>query len=174
VAEMRPIAGFADYFITDTGEVWSTRLWRGSRGPRRVVLTDCDGYPMVHLFRGDGRPKSEAVHRLVANAFLPPKPSPQHQVRHLDGTRTNNHVSNLAWGTVAENAEDKRRHGRTGITRGERNGNAKLTEALVHAIRAASAAGERPAAIARRLGLGFYPVWNVVAGRTWRHVGRPA
>jgi hypothetical protein len=67
------------------------------------------GYVMVVLSR-DGVYHREFAHRLVARAFLG-KPEPGHEVRHLDGNRTNNHVSNLAWGTRAENVNDAVTHG---------------------------------------------------------------
>lgn len=46
------------------------------------------------------------VHRLVAEVFLPPPPSPAHvEVNHVDGNPTNNHVDNLTWCTKAENVQ---------------------------------------------------------------------
>jgi hypothetical protein len=49
----------------------------------------------------------------VAAQFLPERPSPEHEVRHLDGNKDNPHADNLAWGTRKENADDRERHGRT-------------------------------------------------------------
>jgi len=40
----------------------------------------------------------------------------------------------------------------------------------VRELRAAYAAGERIAALARRFGIGESTVSHVVTGRTWRHV----
>jgi DNA-binding NarL/FixJ family response regulator len=34
--------------------------------------------------------------------FMPPQPSPQHSVFHIDGNRTNNHQDNLVWMTNQE------------------------------------------------------------------------
>lgn len=40
------------------------------------------------------------VHRLVAEAFLGPPPTPRHcLINHKDGVKTNNHVTNLEYAT---------------------------------------------------------------------------
>ena len=64
------------------------------------------GYLGVVL-SGEGRLKTCTIHRLVAKAFVPnPKNLPL--VRHLDSVRTNAKSSNLAWGTMRDNARDRR------------------------------------------------------------------
>lgn len=68
-----------------------------------------EGYLYVRLYRG-GKSKSRSVHHLVLEAFVGPRPEGS-ETRHLDGDPTNNRVSNLAWGTPKENAQDKKRHG---------------------------------------------------------------
>lgn len=59
----------------------------------------------------DGR--TYRVHQLVARAFLGPQP-PGHDVRHLDCDRENNALSNLAYGTKAQNMADSVAHGIAG------------------------------------------------------------
>ena len=108
-----------DYRVTREGRVFAVNTnWRGYGEREMAQQPNADGYPSVRL-TVDGKRKRLAVHRLVAAEFLPPRPSPAHEVRHLDGDKTNNHFSNLAWGTRKENAEDRERHGRT--ARGERH-----------------------------------------------------
>lgn len=101
------------YEVTRDGRVFSVSSnWRGyGRREMRQTL-NADGYPSVRIII-DGKRKRMAVHRLVAQTYLPPRPSPNHEVRHLDGNRLNPHASNLAWGTAKENAADRERHGRT-------------------------------------------------------------
>ena len=64
-------------------------------------------------------------HSAVAAAFIGPRPE-GHDVRHLDGNALNNHISNIAYGTRAQNVADAKRHGtfNPGVTR-------KLTSAQV-------------------------------------------
>lgn len=56
------------------------------------------GYPMVCL----ENKRSRAVHRLVAEMFIP-NPDNKPQVNHINGIKTDNNVNNLEWNTNAEN-----------------------------------------------------------------------
>lgn len=73
------------------------------------------------------------VHRLVLLAFVGSAHDTM-EVAHLDGTRNNNHLSNLRWVTRKENANH--RHGHNTCPCGERHPGTKLTDSEVHAIRA--------------------------------------
>ena len=46
-------------------------------------------------------------HKLVANAFLE-NPEKKLCVDHINGDKTNNHVTNLRWATVSENSQNKK------------------------------------------------------------------
>ena len=67
------------------------------------------GYPGVTLSHRGFR-RSATVHHLVTAAFLGPAPDGM-QVRHLNGNRSDNRLSNLRYGTALENAADKTAHG---------------------------------------------------------------
>lgn len=84
------------------------------------------------LCRG-GKTKTFYAHVLVATTFIGPKPSPLHQVRHLDGNVNNNHYTNLAWGTAKHNAGDREGHGHT--AKGERSGMSVCSNEQVAALR---------------------------------------
>ena len=127
----RPIPGFPTYEISESGIVRSVpRISVRSNGisanlRSRVLHPWRDpktGYSRVCL-SVDGVDTLERVHRLVALTFIRVG-LPAEVVRHLNGDSTNNHFTNLAWGTESENQFDKVRHGRhhnqikTGCPRG--------------------------------------------------------
>lgn len=112
------------YSVYPDGRVYSHTKWRGYCARLMRTTLDGDGYPLLRLVL-NGERKKYRLHRLLAELFLPPRPSDKHEVRHLDGIRINCWVENLAWGTRAENAADREGHGRT--SRGERHSQAIRT-----------------------------------------------
>lgn len=116
----RAVVSVPGYAVTSDGRVFSVAWnWRGYGRRELAQCINQDGYPYVRLQERGGKRRLIPVHRLVADAFLPPRPSLNHETRHLNGNPRDNRVSNLAWGTKKENAADKERHGRT--SRGERH-----------------------------------------------------
>ena len=112
--EWKPVTGFEGlYEVSDCGEVRSlsheAQSGRGSYIKVGRVLkqtTRPKGYKAVNLWR-DGRTSAHLVHRLVAAAFYGPSPL---QVRHKNGNPADNVVSNLLYGTNAQNQQDSVRH----------------------------------------------------------------
>lgn len=102
----KTIGGFEDYEVSESGQV---RSFKSGKAKVLKGSIHTGGYSQVVLWR-DGEKSTQAVHRLVANAFLGPRPDGM-QVRHLDGNPANSHVSNLAYGTPSENMQDKHLHG---------------------------------------------------------------
>lgn len=107
--EWRSIPGYEPtYAVSSHGRIYSRPRPR-TKGGLRTVRVGKRGYPCLTLVQ-DGVQKTHEVHRLVAAAFLGPRPA-GHEVRHLDGQPLNCHVGNLAYGTITENSLDKRAHG---------------------------------------------------------------
>jgi hypothetical protein len=78
--------------------------------------------------------KTRNIHDLVLEAFVGPRPvGGRYEALHKDGSRTNNNLWNLRWGTSKENKDDAAKHGVQ--ARGEKCGAAKLDAEKVRAIR---------------------------------------
>lgn len=179
--EFRPIGDFPGYRIGDDGSAWSRWVCAVSPGIKgrysylgsewhELRARPVRGHPMVGLRRG-GRQHQRYVHRLVLEAFVGPCPAGL-MGRHLDDDPANNRVENLAWGTRLDNAADAVRNGRT--TKGERSGNAKLTDEKVVEIREAYAAGEMDQyQLAARHGVFQTNICKIVTGEAWTHAGGP-
>lgn len=164
--DTRPVAGFEHYRVSSDGRVW-TRQRQGSPGGELKAQIRPDGYEMV-LLRSPGQKKvGRTVHRMVAEAFIGPCPEGQ-EVRHLDGSRSNNHVENLAYGTRSDNMQDAHGHGT--LSRGETHPSAKLTESDVRQIRARRSAGERLASIASDFDVNPSHASAICLGKRWKHV----
>ena len=157
----RTIGGYPQYQVSDRG-----RVRRCRRDGHRVLkpVAASNGYYQICLYNG-GKSRRVLVHALVAAAFLGPRPSPEHQINHLDGDKANNTAENLEYLTRREN----RRHASaTGLcARGLRNGAASLTDREVSAIKALLLAGSRQAALARRDGVGRSTVHRIASGANW-------
>lgn len=114
----KPIPGYEGYYsVSSAGRVRSesrviTRV-DGIKHPvrERILKTtpDTSGYPLVVLQR-EGVQRTKTVHSLVALAFLG-TPPPGNHVRHKDGSRDNNCLENLEYGTHGENMLDSVAHG---------------------------------------------------------------
>ena len=127
-----------------------------------------NGYLQVTLSRS-GERRCAYVHRLVMEAFEGPPPCGL-EVCHSDGTRDNNALTNLRYGTRSENAKDRIAHGRGPNgknVRGERNGLTRLTEEDVRRIRAMPGTLKE---IALRFGVHLGTIHNIKTGKTWGHV----
>lgn len=90
--QMKLVKGFTDYYITKTGELYSTKKGVAYKMKPNIF----QGYERVKLIRKDKTIHNTAIHRLVAEAYLT-KPKGKNIVNHIDGVKSNNHVSNLEW-----------------------------------------------------------------------------
>lgn len=143
------LASLTDRSAGDAG-CW---LWLGSK--------DGHGYGRLH-FRGRVQP----AHRLALELAIGRALAVGEVTRHAKGCpRCCVNPRHLQPGTMADNNRDMAEHGTLAV--GSRNGIAKLTEAEVRAIRAAS---ETHGEIARRFHIDPSNVSYIRSGKAWRHV----
>lgn len=86
------------YILFEDGTIQS-----GTTGGFLSLKPDSSGYPACNLWDGSRYHKCR-VHSLMAKHFLP-NPTNKRTVNHIDGNKTNNHLSNLEWATDAENLQ---------------------------------------------------------------------
>lgn len=92
------INGYNNYSVSTKGEIRND-----STGKQKNSRIDRYGYPVVDLY-SNGRRKTERIHRVVANTFIP-NPDNKLQVNHVDGNKRNNSTANLEWCTASENMQ---------------------------------------------------------------------
>lgn len=127
---------------------------------------------------------TRAVHSLVCEAFHGSKPTPMHEVSHLNGIRNDNRPDNLQWKTHTENESDKRKHGtlavgkRNGahtkphrVARGLRNWNAKMTPDTVALYRSLIETKQLSINSAAKLaGISKSSMGSIARRETWAHI----
>ena len=88
------------YIICEDGVIYNTKTHKNLKGSKT------NGYIYVQLDFGEGNLKNFAIHRLLAEYFIP-NPEGKEIVHHIDGNPLNNNLSNLAWVTQQENCQLK-------------------------------------------------------------------
>lgn len=172
IEQWRPVVGYEGaYEVSDLGRVRSldreiTQTIRGRQCVRRWrgrmlrLCLNSGGYVVVALGAGH----YHCAHVLVAAAFLGPRP-PGYEVCHANGVRHDNRLANIRYDTRAGNFADMVRHGTR--PRGSQKPQAKLTEADIPLIRAATGTQTE---IAARFNVDRTIIGDIKRGELWRHV----
>ena len=140
---------FPNYEISDKGEV------RNIKRQRLLKPQRCNKYQVIQLGRGN----QFYIHHLVMLAFV--GPAEGRCVRHLDGDGSNNRLSNLVYGTMKENSNDRQQHGTWGW---------KLTENKVRLIRHGYAMGFTLKRLAEIFTVSTKHIRELVRLQRWKHV----
>lgn len=182
--EWRPISGYSGYEVSSLGRVRSLARAdaAGNRIKERILKPrlHTGGYLRVQLSAGKSR--DFFIHRLVLDAFEGPCPAGKEGC-HNDGSRQNNAISNLRWGTRLQNMADKKLHGTEQlgakhwmvrkphwVRRGEKVPTSVLNVTDVERIRDMRINGCTCKSIAMWIGSTRENVSAVHRRITWRHV----
>lgn len=151
---MKDIVGYENkYAVEEDGKVFS---YKSDRYLKPVL--NHHGYMMVCLYGAKSFHRMFMIHRLVALTFIPnPKKHPA--VNHIDGDKTNNHVSNLEWCTTSYNVRDSYRRG-THVSLKQR----KLTPAQAREVRQFYLDGYTVREIAKKVGLSSRATHDIIQG----------
>lgn len=95
----KPVPDFADYEVSEFGDV------RKGFAPLTPERVQGSGRKRFTLSKGGRKYRFHAA-KLVALAFIGPKPFEGAEVCHNDSFLHNNHHSNLRWGSRAANSAD--------------------------------------------------------------------
>lgn len=104
VSDEGEVRSVARAVVTPSGRSWTMRGRVLGQSPNR------HGYASVRITI-NGKSTRRRVAYLVAETFLP-QPEDGQILRHLDDDRMNSRLSNLAYGTHSDNAQDRVRNGR--------------------------------------------------------------
>lgn len=184
--EYRELERLPGYRFGSDGSVWSK--WSGkshSEGTNRIrkvaaigdtwkqrqpVVNPRSGYHQCQLLvcdKGVSKYKTFRVHRLILEAFTGAAPKGCEGC-HNDGNKNNNAIDNLRWDTGANNAGDRKRHGKYAI--GAQLPWTKLTPDNVLAIRQGMNAGESPDTLAKKFAVTTSAIYAINRRRTWKHL----
>jgi hypothetical protein len=174
--EWKPIPSLDDCFEASShGRI---RRVKGNLGSNIGLIIrphlNSSGYQLVYITLNGYRRKYR-VHRLVAEAFLGPRP-PGKQVNHIDGVKANNARSNLEYVTAKENMRHAMRLGliRTaGLSIRNFRNEDKLWRKL--SIRSVKHIRENPdnltgVALGKQFGVDHCTVSRIRSGKMWKHL----
>lgn len=179
----RSIPGYPKYEASNFGRIRSIRRTLIVNDPlyNRVYETTRDeciikpypnwrGYLRVDLRSTDRKfGRVEAVHRLVAMAFIP-NPNNYPQVNHLSGIKTDNTVNNLEWCTNLHNRRHAQKLGLFGDMRGQNSPARKLDETQVRTIRRCLQDGMCYQDLATYFKVGKSAIKDIKHKRTWAYL----
>lgn len=157
------------YSINEYGHLYSWNKFHKNKrtaNPIRIKeFIDRKGYYQYN-YSISGKRITIKAHILVMEHFVGPRPEGL-VIRHLDGDPSNNHISNLTYGTHKENAQDSIKHG----TRATRN-NASLTDQEVIDVLSLLKSGQNCSDISRDIGISRKIISDIKLNKSYKHITR--
>lgn len=165
--EWRPVIGYEGHYeISNRGHLRRVKQCRGTQAGRILNgAINPGGYVVVTLGR-DNKKHMSMLHRLVAEAFIGPRPDERHEINHKDGNKQNNTVGNLEWVTRSQNNQ----HAYDIGLRGPRRKGGRLTREQAIFIRTSELSSVE---LAERFGVSRNLITCVQTGITWNGPDMP-
>ena len=166
--EWRPMIRYAGkYLISNAGRVKSIGRYRRNYDVIIKHGMSHGMYPTAYL-RCEGKRTSDPIHRLVAEAFIGPRPT-GFQINHIDGNKCNNRVENLEYVSASDNQKHAFRIGLASM-KGERHTRHKLTDQIVIEMRRLRSLGETYKNIGKLFGVTKCAASMACRGIRWSHI----
>jgi hypothetical protein len=140
---------------------------------RKFQLRGPNGY-YIFLINVNGKNKNMACHIMVLETFVCLRPK-GHVSNHIDGKKTNNHLSNLEWVTPSRNVKHAYEIGLSSVSptaykKGENHVLSKLKACDVTQIRTLLKEGVSCAELGRRFGVNHRTISEIKCGNNWKRV----
>jgi len=132
--EWKQLENYSVYEVSNTGKIRSTNYKRSGKTIELKLSLNKNGYPQTMIKCDDGRYMSKPVHYFITLGWFGMRDD-GNDVNHIDGNKQNNNITNLEYCTHQENCQHAVDSGLWKIKHGSTNGNSKLTESDVIAIR---------------------------------------
>ena len=151
---------YDNYYITKDAEVFN------KYGKKLSPVDNGKGYLILNI-NIDGKRRCKALHRMVAEAFIP-NPFDLPEVNHKDANRKNNSIENLEWVTHGQNIRHSyKMQNRSAV--GVNNANVTITEDTVKEICELLQKGFKSSKI-RDLGYPYNIVRQIKSKAIWIHI----
>lgn len=166
----KPIPGYETLYEIDASGTVRRLTAAGGRRVVKPLVNKFNQGVRVRLCRSARDHRRFLVHRLVWSAFVGPIPDGL-TINHIDGSRLNNHLSNLELATMREQMLHAYATGLQKIQRGEARGHvAKLKNEQVARIKRLYASGHRVESIASDHNVSMSAVYKILQGQRWSHI----
>lgn len=153
-----------NYFVDRDGRVWN------KRGKEKAQFINNHGYSHVMIWK-DNKGTFKAVHRFVAQAFIP-NPENKPCVNHIDGDKSNNKVGNLEWVTYSENTIHALENGLKIPEQGEDVHNAGITNDQAREVCELLMEGRGPQEVSDLTGIPSYTIQSIRSKTGWTSISQ--